>query len=301
MRWRDRPQSTNVDDRRDVRINRGMAAGGILGLLPTMIRFLGFKKTALGLLLLGGVAYFTGGIDGVVNTFMGSSAPVSQSKVPLEQTPAEKELVEFMSVILADTEQTWTQLFAQQGQTYREPKLVLFRDAVDSACGLADTAVGPFYCPSDGQIYLDLGFYEQLQRQLGAPGDFAQAYVIAHEVGHHLQKLLGVADQVRDLQKRSGRTEANRLSVLLELQADCFAGVWGHHAGRARQLLESGDIEEGLNAASAIGDDQLQRRSQGMVRPDSFTHGSSAQRVQWFKTGLDRGDVAACNTFQQTM
>jgi predicted metalloprotease len=204
---------------------------------------------------------------------------------------------EFVGVVLADTEAAWTQIFAQQGSTYEKPTLVLFRDAVQSACGTASTAAGPFYCPADRKVYLDLSFYDELTNRFGAPGDFAQAYVVAHEVGHHVQTLLGISDRVQQARQRGSDTGANALSVRLELQADCFAGIWAHNADQSRQLLESGDIEEGLNAASAIGDDRLQREAQGRVNPDSFTHGTSEQRVRWFKTGFQSGDVKSCDTF----
>jgi len=192
----------------------------------------------------------------------------------------------------------WAEIFAQYNGSYREPTLVLFSGAVESACGYAQSAVGPFYCPGDQKVYIDLSFYRDLKNRYNAPGDFAQAYVIAHEVGHHVQNLLGISEQVYKAQQRSSQTEANRLSVMQELQADCFAGVWAHNAHESRQILEEGDIEEGLNAASSIGDDRLQRQAQGHVTPDSFTHGSSAQRVRWFKKGLDSGDIEACNTFE---
>jgi hypothetical protein len=200
--------------------------------------------------------------------------------------------------VLADTEDTWHELFAAHNDTYREPRLVLFSGAVESACGYARSAVGPFYCPSDEKVYIDLSFYRDLKERFDAPGDFAQAYVIAHEVGHHVQNLLGISEQVRSAQRRVGEADANRLSVMQELQADCFAGVWAHNADRARGILEYGDIEEGLNAASSIGDDRLQMESQGRVTPDSFTHGSSKQRVAWFRRGLDSGDTDSCNTFE---
>jgi predicted metalloprotease len=188
-------------------------------------------------------------------------------------------------------------LFRQQGRDYAEPRLVLFRDAVQSACGMAQSAMGPFYCPRDRQVYIDLGFFGQLKNRFKAPGDFAQAYVIAHEVGHHIQTLLGISGKVHAARKRLGQAEGNKLSVRLELQADCLAGVWAHHANRTRQLLEAGDLEEGLAAASAIGDDTLQRQTQGYVSPDSFTHGSSAQRVKWFKIGFNEGNMGSCDTF----
>lgn len=213
-------------------------------------------------------------------------------------TPEEDQLADFVSVVLADTEDTWNRIFPQEfGGSYQEPNLVLFTGAVQSACGTASAAVGPFYCPADQQVYIDLSFYQDLKYKLGAPGDFAQAYVVAHEVGHHVQNLLGISDQVRATQSRVSETEANQLSVLQELQADCFSGIWAHNAAR-RDLLEPGDIEEALNAASQIGDDSLQKQQRGYVNPDSFTHGSSAQRVEWFKRGFTSGDVDQCNTFE---
>ena len=210
--------------------------------------------------------------------------------------PPQDELGEFASVVLADTEDTWNALFSRMGRSYREPTLVLFSGAVQSACGFNSAAVGPFYCPLDSQLYIDLQFFDTLSRRFGAPGDFAQAYVIAHEVGHHVQNVLGISEQVRNAQRRSSRAEANALSVRLELQADCLAGVWGHHANRQR-LLEPGDVEEGLNAAAAIGDDQMQRRSTGYVQPESWTHGSSQDRVTWLRRGLQSGDPNNCETF----
>ena len=210
----------------------------------------------------------------------------------------EKELGKFVSVVLADTEDTWNEIFVGENfGEYREPTLVLFSDAVDSQCGFAQSAVGPFYCPIDEKVYIDLSFYRDLKERYGAPGDFAQAYVIAHEVGHHVQNQLGIMEQVQSAQEGGDQADANRLSVMLELQADCFAGVWANNA-QARGILEPGDVEEGLNAASSIGDDRLQMESQGRVTPDSFTHGSSAQRAGWFKTGLESGDVNSCNTFE---
>jgi len=199
--------------------------------------------------------------------------------------------------VLADTEDTWREIFRQSGRSYEEPTLVLFSGAVRSACGMASAAMGPFYCPADRKVYIDLAFFEDLRRQHGAPGDFAQAYVIAHEVGHHVQNLLGSNDQVRSAQQGPGKADANGLSVQQELQADCFAGLWGNHAERSRQVLEQGDIEEALNAASAIGDDRLQKQAQGYVVPESFTHGTSKQRVEWFRRGIESGDIERCNTF----
>jgi uncharacterized protein len=199
--------------------------------------------------------------------------------------------------VLADTEDTWRPLFDEMGRQYQDPALVLFTGAVDSACGFAQSAMGPFYCPLDQKVYVDLSFYDDLRSRFGAPGDFAQAYVIAHEVGHHVQNLLGIAEQVQALRQQVSEVEANDLSVRMELQADCFAGVWANHANRARSILEEGDIEEGLNAASAIGDDRMQRQAQGYVVPESFTHGSSEQRVRWFRQGLTSGELGACDTF----
>ena len=216
---------------------------------------------------------------------------------PASLSAEDRELADFVSVVLADTEDTWATLFAADNREYQEPTLVLFTNAVESACGFAESAVGPFYCPADEKVYIDLSFYGDLKERYGAPGDFAQAYVIAHEVGHHVQNLLGISEQVQSAQQGLGTVEANRLSVMQELQADCFAGVWAHNADEARGILEQGDVEEGLNAASSIGDDRLQMESQGRVTPDSFTHGSSAQRVNWFQTGLESGDVNSCNTF----
>jgi uncharacterized protein len=209
-----------------------------------------------------------------------------------------KGLADFVSIVLADTEDTWSSIFAANDLDYREPTLVLFSGAVDSGCGFAQSAVGPFYCPLDEKLYIDLSFYRDLRERFGAPGDFAQAYVIAHEVGHHVQNQLGIMDEVQSAQSQVSQVEANRLSVMLELQADCFSGVWANNAERARDVLEEGDVEEGLNAASSIGDDRLQMESQGRVTPDSFTHGTSAQRVSWFEAGLESGDVNSCDTFE---
>jgi predicted metalloprotease len=209
------------------------------------------------------------------------------------------ELAQFVSVVLADTEDTWTEVFRGAGQQYAPPRLVLFESQVRSACGVAGAAVGPFYCPADQKVYIDLAFYDELRRRFQAPGDFAQAYVIAHEVGHHVQNLLGTAQQVHERQQRTGEREANQLSVRLELQADCYAGVWANRAHRARQIIEQGDVEEALGAASAVGDDTIQKRTQGQVVPESFTHGSAEQRMQWFQRGLQSGSPDQCDTFGQ--
>jgi predicted metalloprotease len=226
------------------------------------------------------------------------SSSVSTYTTSKPISPAENQLAEFVAVVLADTEDTWRVMFNKMGKTYREPTMVLFSGAVESACGFAQAAMGPFYCPADQKVYIDLSFYRDLKNRHQAPGDFAQAYVIAHEIGHHVQTLLGVSQKVHSMRSRVSQTEGNKLSVMQELQADCFAGLWAHHAQRARQILEEGDIEEALNAASAIGDDRLQQRGRGYVTPDSFTHGSSRQRVRWFKQGIKTGDVAQCNTFR---
>ncbi len=200
-------------------------------------------------------------------------------------------------MVLADTEDTWGSLFQAKGKTYQQPHLVLFRKAVKTGCGIGSAQMGPFYCPADKKVYLDLSFYDELARRHDAPGDFAQAYVIAHEIGHHVQTITGISQKVQQAKKGLSEVQANQLSVKQELQADCYAGIWAHHAERSRQILEAGDIEEGLTAASAIGDDRLQKQARGYVTPDSFTHGSSKQRVQWFKTGLEKGTLEACNTF----
>jgi uncharacterized protein len=287
MRWRDSRQSDNIEDRRGMPISRGVLVGGSGGLgvivLVLLGMFFGFDPSEL---LRGGPSV------------QSPSVSLPQSGGPAGRLSAEDELKEFVSVVLADTEDVWQDVFARSGRTYRPPKLVLFTQAVESQCGFAQAAMGPFYCPLDNKVYLDLSFFQDLRTRFGAPGDFAQAYVIAHEVGHHVQTLLGVTQRFEEMRRRVGPTKANNLSVRLELQADCLAGVWTNRAQKARQILEAGDIEEGLNAASAIGDDRLQRRTQGYVVPDSFTHGSSDQRVRWFKRGLEQGDISLCNTFK---
>ena len=302
MRWRGRRKSSNVEDRRGMRVSgfrgTGRGGGGMLGLLPVVFKFLGFKGTAIVVLLLGAYGLFSGNLGSMLAMLglqQGSSPAVSTG--PVRESAQERELVDFVSVVLADTEETWRTLFQRMGKTYQEPRLVLFRNAVKSACGMAQSAMGPFYCPADQQVYIDLGFYRQLKDRYKAPGDFAQAYVIAHEVGHHVQTLLGISGKVHAARKKMSKVEGNQLSVRQELQADCFAGVWANHASNVRQLLESGDVEEGLRAASAIGDDTLQKQAKGYVTPDSFTHGSSAQRVEWFKIGLASGQIGSCNTF----
>lgn len=299
MRWKGRPKSSNVEDRRAMRHSAagGLGSGG-LRLLPLLFRFLGFKGTLL--LIVGVLAYglFTGSLGSMLYVLgLSENPPTTVTTTALNESLEEKQLVEFVSVVLADTEETWSTIFEENGQRYQQPRLVLFRGVVRSACGTANSAIGPFYCPGDQQIYLDLNFFDELADRFAAPGDFAQAYVIAHEVGHHIQTLMGISAEVHAAQTKLNKVEANKLSVKQELQADCFAGVWANHANDKRQLLETGDIEEGLRAASAIGDDTLHKQSQGYVSPDSFTHGSSQQRMQWFTTGFETGDITSCNTF----
>ncbi len=226
----------------------------------------------------------------------GGPVPVEQ-QAPAQRPPADDTMARFVSTVLGDTEDVWGQIFKQSGGTYQQPKLVLFRGATPTACGTGQSAMGPFYCPGDQKVYIDLAFYQTLRDRMGAPGDFAQAYVIAHEVGHHVQNLLGITDKMDQMRQRVSQTEYNALSVRLELQADCLAGVWAHHAQSARQILEKGDVEEAMNAAAKIGDDALQRSGGGAVVPESFTHGTSAQRQRWFNNGLQNGNVKGCDTF----
>ena len=281
MRWSSGRRSQNIEDRRGRRIGRKTAGGGI------------------GVIVIALIAMYFGVDPSVFLNQQGSpSIGTSSYSVSTSDTPENRQLVEFVSVVLADTEDTWHALFRQWDRTYTEPTLVLFSGAVESACGYAQAAVGPFYCPGDQKVYIDLSFYNDLKNRFRAPGDFAQAYVIAHEIGHHVQTLLGISKKIHNLRSRVTKVEANRLSVMQELQADCFAGIWAHHADKARQILEEGDIEEALNAASSIGDDRLQKQARGYVTPDSFTHGSSAQRVRWFRQGLQTGDISQCNTFK---
>tara|TARA_R110001592_G_scaffold337300_1_gene623830 strand:+ start:463501 stop:464403 length:903 start_codon:yes stop_codon:yes gene_type:complete len=296
MRWKGGRKSDNVEDRRGQ--SAGYSAAGaaplLLRFLPAMIR----SKVGRVILVVGVVAIFGGkliGID-VLGLFLGGGggAPARQSQ---EFSQQEQQLADFVSVVLADTEDTWQQIFREQGGTYREPTLVLFSGRVNSACGMASAAVGPFYCPGDQKLYIDLSFFNDLSTRHGAPGDFAQAYVVAHEVGHHVQTLLGISKQVQEAGRGKSKAAVNALSVRQELQADCFAGLWGHAANSDRQLLDPGDLEEALQAATAIGDDRLQHEAGGEVVPDSFTHGSSAQRVEWFRRGFDSGNIADCDTF----
>jgi hypothetical protein len=276
-----RRQSSNIEDRRGMRPVRtgvGLSLGGVLFLV------------VLSLL----------GINPLPFLGVATQAPevqMQEAEQPYQESTQEAKLREMTAVVLADTEDTWNAVLPQYGVQYVEPKLVLFSGAVQSACGMAQSAMGPFYCPLDQKVYIDMSFYDDLSSRFGAPGDFAQAYVVAHEVGHHVQNLMGIAKQVREAQERVGKAEANALSVRMELQADCFAGVWAKNAAQSRQLLEAGDVEEGLRAASAIGDDRLQKQAQGYVVPDAFTHGSSEQRVRWFRRGLEAGTPEACDTF----
>lgn len=282
MRWTPGGSSDDVEDRRS-ESGGGFRPGGIhLGLGGIVILFilsLVFKRDFLSL---------------VSNGSVDTGTTAAQSDPARDQQ--EQPLVQFVTFVLNDTQNTWSQILPQQGVPYRHAKLVLFRDAYDSACGMAQSATGPFYCPEDEKVYIDLGFYDELKQRFGAPGEFAEAYVLAHEIGHHVQKLLGIEAKVRAAQQRSPGA-ANQLSVALELQADCFAGVWGHST-QERNLLDPGDVDSGLKAAAAVGDDRIQRMSRGTVNPETFTHGSSAQRMEWFQRGFQDGSIAACNTFQ---
>jgi predicted metalloprotease len=273
-------ESRNVEDRRGHRVSRGIAGGGIGTILIILLAlFFGFDPRML--------------LQGNVQEVNVPQAPSTQS----QQAGRDGEMRQFVARVLGSTERTWDQIFQAAGQTYQKPTLVLFSDAVESACGFAQAAAGPFYCGEDQKVYIDLAFYRDLRQRFQAPGDFAQAYVIAHEVGHHVQNLLGIMRKVQSLQSRSSEQQANALSVRLELQADCLAGIWANHAHRERGILEQGDIEEGLNAAAQIGDDRMQKRAQGYVVPEGFTHGSAQQRVQWFRRGISSGDLKQCDTF----
>ena len=282
MRWRGERESSNVEDRRGMSGGGRVAIGGGIGTLIIII-----------------IAVLLGADPQQLLRQMPTDAPAPTSQGPRSTNPQEEELRQFVSVVLGKTEDVWQEVFQQNGKTYREPTLVLFTDRVQSACGLGSAASGPFYCPGDQKVYIDLSFYEELRRRFSSPGDFAQAYVIAHEVGHHVQKLLGISDRVDAMQRRMSEVDANKLSVRLELQADFFAGVWARHVQK-QGLLEQGDIEEALQAASAIGDDAIQRQSTGYVVPDSFTHGTSEQRLRWFRKGFDTGDIRQGDTFSAT-
>ena len=279
MRLDQEEESRNVEDRRGMRVSRGVAGGGIGTIVIILIAmFFGVDPSLL----------LQGNID--------QSSPPPQSQPGGRQD----EMREFVARVLGSTERTWSQIFSAAGRTYEKPTLVLFSDAVQSACGHAQAAAGPFYCGSDHKVYIDLSFYRDLRERFQAPGDFAQAYVIAHEVGHHVQNLLGIMDKVQSLQGRArSRNEANELSIRLELQADCLAGIWANYAHRERNILEQGDVEEGLNAAAQIGDDRIQKRTQGYVVPEGFTHGTAEQRVRWFRRGMESVDLKQCDTFSR--
>ena len=282
MKWEGNRQSNNVEDRRQ--------GGGA--------PMLGGRNIGLGTIAIALIGGWILGINPL--TLLGAMSggePLVQQSAPAQKVPANDTMGQFVATVLADTEDVWGKIFRQGGSQYQEPKLVLFRGAVGTACGTGQAAMGPFYCPGDQKVYIDLSFYDQLKNQLGAPGDFAQAYVIAHEVGHHVQHLLGITGKVDQMRARVSKVEYNKLSVKLELQADCFAGVWAHHADQQRQILEQGDVQEAMNAAAKIGDDALQRAQTGQVVPDSFTHGTSAQRQRWFNMGLQTGSMHACDTF----
>ena len=284
MRWEGRETSTNIEDRRGMRVPGGPAGGvGCVGLL-----------IVLAISVLTGADPRT--LLGILGLVQQVSPPAQTQQAPVGAPRAGDRTAQFVGVVLKDTENAWTSVFQKMGRSYQEPKLVLFDGRVSSACGMASSAVGPFYCPGDSNVYLDTAFFRELSQRFGAPGDFAAAYVVAHEVGHHVQNLLGISDQVENAQRRArSQEQANAYSVRLELQADCFAGVYGHFN---QQYLDPGDVEEGLRAAAAIGDDNIQKQAQGYVAPESFTHGSSQMRVRWLKRGLDTGDPGACDTFK---
>ncbi len=276
MKWRGRRQSSNIEDRRGRRMPRKTVGGG------------------LGILLIALVVWLLGGDPGAILNFLQTG---QQSAMTYQPSAQEDEMAQFVGVVLADTEDVWDLLFRQMGRQYRAPKLVLYNDVVRSACGLSQAATGPFYCPADEKIYIDLNFMHELQRRFHAPGDFAVAYIIAHEVGHHVQNLLGITDQVATLRSQMNQRDYNKISVRTELQADFLAGVWAHHAQRLKKILEQGDLEEALNAASAVGDDRIQKATQGRIVPDAFTHGSSQQRMHWFRKGFETGDINQGDTF----
>ena len=287
MRWQGRRESNNIEDRRD-------ESGGPVIQGPGF-RLPGGKGGIILLVIVIFASYYGVDLTGLI-----TGEPVNTSSQQRSISPQEDEAAKFTSVIFATTEDTWGQLFEKMGRHYQQPKLVMYRNRVTTGCGTGQSVMGPFYCPADSKVYIDLSFYDDMKHKLGANGDFAQGYVIAHEVGHHVQKLLGTEAKVRQLQQNASQTEANALSVRLELQADCYAGVWGHSM-QQQGVLDAGDLEEALNAATAMGDDRLQKRSQGLVIPDTFTHGTSEQRYNWFKRGMDSGDPAQCNTFSGTL
>lgn len=294
MKWKNRRRSSNIDDRRGQSARKGFSnssnSGLIKLLLPLVLRLITTKKGLIIIAIIVGVMYFTG--NNPLQLLTGTPSTQIQNAT-YKGTAHENELAEFSATVLADTEDVWNKLL----KGYKEPTLVLFTNSVSSACGSASSATGPFYCPGDQNLYIDLSFFQEMETKLNAPGDFAQAYVIAHEVGHHIQKLMGTTDKMQQLRGRVSQKEYNQFSVKLELQADFLAGVWAHHSQKMNQFMEKGDLQEALNAANAIGDDRLQKRSTGRVVPDSFTHGTSAQRMRWFKKGFDSGDLSQGDTF----
>ena len=294
MKWRSNRRSSNVEDRRGMSSGRG--SGGGLGslLLPLILRLATTKKGLLIIVVVLGVLYFTG--TNPLQLLTGGSSNSISNTTTYKGTAKENELAEFSNKVLRSTEDVWNKLLTN----YKEPTLVLFTNSVSSACGSASSATGPFYCPGDDKLYIDLSFFQEMERRLNAPGDFAQAYVIAHEVGHHIQNLMGTTDKMQRLRGKISQKEYNQLSVRLELQADFLAGVWAHHSQNMNLILEEGDLQEALNAANAIGDDRLQKQATGRVVPDSFTHGTSAQRMRWFKKGFDTGDIKQGDTFNAT-
>ncbi len=294
MKWKGKRQSSNIEDRRG-KSGSSRGGGGLNPMLLAPLIKLLFSKTGLVIIAIFlGFSWFTGNNPlSLIGNLIGGGGSQTQSAVPYQGTREENELADFSATILANTEDVWNGLL----DDYREPTLVLFTGSISSACGSASSASGPFYCPGDEKLYLDLSFFHDMERQLNAPGDFAQAYVIAHEVGHHIQKILGITDKVQNLRGSLSETEYNQYSVRLELQADFLAGVWAHHSQKTAQMMESGDLEEALNAAFAIGDDRLQKQSTGRVVPDSFTHGTSEQRIRWFKKGFETGDLQQGDTF----
>jgi len=280
MRWRGGRRSSNIEDRRGAKATPRLLGGGIGTIVLVLVAmYFGVDPTPL------------------LQTMQQSPSASTSGKAPSKQDLENDPLADMVSVVVGDTEDVWKVIFEQQGRRYEEPTLVMFSGATQSACGLGQAAMGPFYCPADKKVYIDLVFFDQMRNRFRAPGDFAQAYVIAHEIGHHVQNLLGVSGQVHRMKQRVSKVEANALSVRLELQADCLAGVWANHADRARSIIEDGDVDEALNAASAIGDDTLQRQSRGTVVPETFTHGTAQQRKRWFRVGLQSGNPDACDTF----
>lgn len=291
-------ESDNIEDRR----GSSSGGGGNLGLIGAVLPLLGSKMGIGTLILVFVVSYFMGINPLKILGFISGNGeiPVQTESASLEKSKPNKEEAKLVSIVLADTEDVWNKEFQSLGKNYQEPKLVLFRGSTNTACGKGESAMGPFYCPADKKVYIDLGFFDELKSRFSAPGDFAQAYVVAHEVGHHVQNLLGVSGKVHKAKRSLSEEKGNILSVKLELQADCFAGLWGNHANKARSIIESGDLEEALNAATQIGDDTLQKNSGRGVVPESFTHGTSAQRSRWFKKGFEAGDINSCDTFKST-